>query len=214
MNKNLRYKFRGTGGWLTIAIILLQLQCVGYSKYEQSPVASYYQNRAMDARDIGAFTIGYSGFGVWIDILPISIGLGSQDHSSQYSSPGNQDMHKMKSNAMGLEHGEFGIHNQMESVLVFFSQEFSQPGSFQTLARARQRSKGSYPGANSNGADYGKLRINACLLVCIKMGIHPFEMLDFLVGLFGFDLYEDDVFTTQSDPRSRDNNAELEKLLQ
>ena len=167
----------------SIALVLL---CAGCA----SP---YWQNRRADAADVFTATVGI-GIGATARIGPLHAGLGV-----------NWDFY-------GIEAGEIGKLGSLGEAIVGLGDKATDVcivcmGGSEINQGERSAVRGKNvayrpsgipfwdppPPESPNPARWTQIEVAAGLLGGVRLGFNPGELLDFLLGFFGVDLYGDDL---------------------
>ena len=170
---------------LALAVALAAL-CAGCA----SP---YWQNRRADAADVFTATVGI-GLGATARIGPLHAGLGA-----------NADLY-------GIEAGEVGSLGSLAGAIVGAGDRasdacylFAAASEIDLGSRSAARGKNvayrpsgipfwNPPWSESpNPARWTQIEVAAGLLVGFRLGFNPGELLDFVLGFFGVDIYDDDI---------------------
>ncbi|MCB1179590.1 MAG: hypothetical protein KDK36_18570 [Leptospiraceae bacterium] len=169
---------------ITIILFLLTISsCISFDYIkEKQPGASnsdsknYFYNRIMDLRDNLTLSYTYgSVFGLKINLGPIDAGL--------YGELGENPI--APSAEVGLRNGEVGEH-QTNSLVILLGYQDSKSKN----PRARLRKK-NYPKAYH---EYTRIGIAAGFLFGFHLEVNPGEFIDLLLGVFGVDIYSDDIY--------------------
>ena len=170
---------------LLLFILPLFALCMGCA----SP---YWQDRRADAADVFTATVGI-GYGATARIGPVHTGLGI-----------NMDLY-------GLEAGEVGELTDSTQIkydgpvavdyCVVFQGDSGIHLGPNCSARGKQVAFGSYgvpfwnppPPESPNPARWTQIEVAAGLVGGVRLGFNPGELLDFVLGFLGLDLYGDDL---------------------
>ncbi len=179
-------------GVLLAALAITTVGCVSYSgkKAAQggvntSPAGAYFRNRAMDARDIFTVTaiVGAVG-GAKAQLGPISLGL--------FAEIGHIGHGTRLVGEYGLLQGEVGKHKGDNITIIG-----GPLGDFELKAgstRARDRNKPVNSNDKYPASAYTRLGVAGGACLGLRFEFNPGELVDFLLGLFGVDMYGDDVY--------------------
>ena len=162
----------------------------------------YWQNRRADAADVFTATVGI-GIGATARIGPLHAGLGA-----------NADFY-------GIEAGEVGELGSLGAMIVGAGDRASDARSVfrgyseidlgpRSAARGKNvayRPSGipfwdPPPPESPNPARWTQFEVAAGLLGGVRLGFNPGELLDFLLGFFGADLYGDDLARGEMEPHA------------
>ena len=182
-------------------LILLTSNCVSFSNKlntdtnsyyptkTESKVKSYFNNRLMDLRDILSINLiyGFQG-GVKADISKIGVGA--------YFATGSVGHGMTLSEEIGLRGGELGTHSNSDGTLLFnFSEKFL-PSDGMKSGRSESRNKtiNKDNPDNKNPSQWTRLGVTFGLLVGVRIEFNLGELVDFFAGIFGTDIYNDDVY--------------------
>lgn len=185
-----------------LLFLLLTVSCVSYSKKEissgseqknypadsGSSFKNYWNNRIMDARDIFSIQVIWGlNLGAKAQISRTGVGL--------YWEAGSTHPVSLSGEA-GMRSGEAGTHAAEDLTVLVFSSESYQPVDTQKRIRAELRKKieDNKDPSLSNPASWTRLGIAGGLLIGIRAELNPGELIDFILGLFGADIYGDDVY--------------------
>jgi hypothetical protein len=182
-------------------LILLTTNCVSFSEKinpdtnsyypvkTDSKVKSYFNNRLMDLRDIFSINLiyGFQG-GIKADISKIGVGV--------YFATGSVGHGMTLSEEIGLRGGEVGSHSNSDGTLILnFSEKFiPSDGSKMGRSESRNKTIDKNNPDNKNPAHWTRLGVTLGLLVGVRVEFNLGELADFFAGLFGADLYKDDVY--------------------
>ena len=180
-------------GVLLAAFAVSAVGCISYAGYDReqagvgrSATGAYFRNRAMDARDVFTITAMAGAVnGVKAQVGPIGVGLfiaSSKVFAAEY----------------GLLQGEPGLHPSTNDTTIILG----PIGRYRLEAkdtRAQDRKKHINSRYKYPASAYTRLGVaaGACVGLCLEF--NPGELLDFLLGLVGIDIFEDDVY--QSAPK-------------
>lgn len=171
---------------ILLSILPLLAFCAGCA----SP---YWQNRRADAADVFTATVGL-GYGATARIGPFHTGLGA-----------NFDFY-------GMEAGEVGELSEFYSIIkgggwIAEDHSFLLQGDSGICLGPRCEARGKAiayrssnwsfwnppPPESPNPARWTQMEVAAGLVGGIRLGFNPGEVLDFIVGFLGLDLYGDDL---------------------
>ena len=153
----------------------------------------YWQNRRADVADVFTATVGI-GLGATARIGPLHAGLGA-----------NADLY-------GIEAGEIGELGSLTTAIIGTGDRasdaclvFAAASEIDLGPRSAARGKNvayrpsgipfwNPPWHGSpNPARWTQIEVAAGLLVGFRLGFNPGELLDFVLGFFGVDIYDDDI---------------------
>ena len=166
----------------------------------------YWQNRRADAADVFTATIGV-GLGATARIGPLHAGLG-----------GNFDLY-------GIEAGKVGELGNTGALVLDSGGHFAGDASLiawgtsriDLLGEGHARGKQVYSDRGSfgripfwnpptpesqNPARWTQIEVAVGLLGGLRLGFNPGELLDFVLGFFGIDIYGDDLASAEPEPHA------------
>ena len=171
----------------------------------------YWKDRGADMADVFTATVGV-GLGATARIGPLHAGLGA-----------NFDLY-------GIEAGKVGELGRTGALVWDAGGHFA--GDYSLLAwgkshidldgDSRFRGKNLYPDRgppgwipfwnppsdrNPNPARWTQIEVAAGLLGGVRLGFNPGELLDFVLGFFGIDIYNDDLAHKENKPKSHAETA-------
>jgi len=166
----------------------------------------FFQNRLNDAKDILTFTVTRHLNGAQLIVGPLGLGIqmGSGDGPGDYPD----------------EYSEFGLRNggccyhwgwnitllatladQRWQIVSPWREHGSQGPILNPYSIIRNKNTRHNFLSNSNPADYTRLGLHIGLGVGIRFEFNVGELLDFILGWFGLDLYKDDYLLPNFEPQ-------------
>ena len=147
--------------------------------------SSYVRDRSADMADIVDIAVPVEGSAllVQVGVGPLKLGLG---HNSTCF--------------YGLLAGRWGTHCIDEQNYLFFDQKLDQESLFYDYRFTYRGKRASISMADMQGNEEWT---KAGIFLWAIAGINPGEIGDFFVGLFGFDLYDDDYYEFRENRTSK-----------
>lgn len=170
---------------------------------------SYFVNRFNDLTDIASVTVNVNSYGAKGYIGPAGIGL----HAEGLFTRDCIDYKKCHRGniiipfANGIPSVEFGIRNGIRiwgndsSTAGYTYWEYSIPKE----KTERSRNKGVILGSEKRefqfpASQWTRIGLTAGFLLGTRIEINPGEAMDFFLGIFGLDIYKDDMYTYYYEP--------------
>ncbi|MBL8022510.1 MAG: hypothetical protein JNM27_22725 [Leptospirales bacterium] len=182
-----------------LPMLFWSIACVSLPEENKSgsdshPVVNYGRNRIMDARDTGAVTglLGIMG-GIKLQLGPIGIGA--------FFLPAGGG-HGTAASEYGWRHGELGDVYTTDYFLGF---GFDESGTIEGRSYPRgkyynrtyaEAAEARGPAALEHPRNYTRLGFAIGLGAGFLVEINPGEWLDLALGVFGLDVYGDDIYQT------------------
>lgn len=152
----------------------------------------YLTNRVRDAADVATISFGY-GVGVRARVSAIGAGLFA-----------NRDVMGLRGGRLGMLYEQGGPPVSDVDLLVYRMEVFSPPGEvvdqrhkdFMAVGIGPWTRGGEFELFRHSAATpqfYTQIEVAAGLGPSIRLGMNPGELIDFVVGLAGVDLFSDDI---------------------
>lgn len=193
-----------------ILYILLMIFAVHCSFARKSK--AYAVNRFNDLTDIVSVTANVNSYGAKGYIGPAGVGLHAE---GLYTRDCIDEKKCYRGNitipfANGIPSVEIGIRNGLRiwgndsSTAGFTYWEYSRPGE----SSERSRNKGVVLGSQKQkfqfpASQWTRIGFTAGLIFGTRVEINPGEALDFVLGIFGLDIYKDDVYIYYFEPSEK-----------
>ncbi len=170
---------------------LFTTHCISFQNNNHGPVAAYLKNRVMDSGDI--FSLGFSTHAYGAKAVVSSSGLGLYFESPRifYGDPPHAE-----SRQLGLQNGEIGLHRSSDfTLIVAVSEKSEAEDRFKRRRQAARSKEKIILGIQAeNPKDYTRIGLAAGLYLGLRMECNVGELLDFLLGFLGIDIYSDDIY--------------------
>jgi Leucine-rich repeat (LRR) protein len=154
----------------------------------------YFADRGYDMLDVVTATIEFPVFGAAVIAGPGKIGLMTSSHpkATGMGGIGIGVRSETRLSGFGLRCGQVGTYTQEEMVL---GAAWDRPPVYDGETRASVRGKTELreKGPKANPSQYARIGIAAGLLVGIRFELNFGELADFMLGIVGIDLMNDDM---------------------
>ncbi|XDD49669.1 hypothetical protein AB3N59_14900 [Leptospira sp. WS92.C1] len=166
-----------------------------HTTYYQSRPGAYLASRVKDFAEIFTLTINTNEYGARAIVGPLSLGLHMQTDKNAGRIP------NINISSFGLQGGLIGPKNSSELTILFLTigdiSLASGKYGYQ-LNRVKQshylpfKVKGEAGSSHLKSFEYTRLGVSAGLYLGLRAEVNPGELLDFLLGFLGVDIYDDD----------------------
>lgn len=147
---------------------------------------AYLIDRGRDAIDIATIAVEENNLGVTMQAGPLITGL---------NMPITEKWEQLK--GYGLRDGDFGQYEHCDIQLLLIGNKY-----YETASKKREYFQifmlnvGDIFGEDDPPLEtLGTVEVSAALGVGLRLGLHGFELIDFLAGWIGLDLMDDDIHT-------------------